>query len=274
METTATTAAAGRRSPAAFFALVVVLAAPLWVVGGASLGLPVNLPVSGLMAVVPLVAAVLLLARDKGPAAVRRLLADALDPRRIRPRICYLPILGLVPAITVAAAALGWAFGAATTLPDPSFLVTTMPGLAALFLLAAVGEEVGWAGYAQGPLQQRWGATRAGLVVGAVWATVHLVGWSLQTGHTATWTAGMWVFTVSFRLLIVRLVDRSGGSVVAAVLVHTTSNLCSLPFPALYRPEIVAPVTVAVVLAVEVWRRRGRPRAGVSTWDVTRQLGT
>jgi uncharacterized protein len=67
------TSAASSRSPVRFFLLVFALSLPFWLVGavaerrGFQPGLPMNLPVSSLMAVCPLVAAVVLVYRLRGP---------------------------------------------------------------------------------------------------------------------------------------------------------------------------------------------------------------
>jgi hypothetical protein len=58
-----------------------------------------NLPVSSLMAVCPLVAAVVLVYRAEGSAGVKRLLRRVLDYRRIGRRRWFLAVLLLHPAI-------------------------------------------------------------------------------------------------------------------------------------------------------------------------------
>src|SRR5690606_34918174 len=84
-----------RRSPAAFFLLVAVLSAPLQVLGAlveAPTWVPMDLPLSALMFVTPLIAALILVHREEGAAGVRRLLSRAVDPRGIGLR-WYVPIL-------------------------------------------------------------------------------------------------------------------------------------------------------------------------------------
>jgi membrane protease YdiL (CAAX protease family) len=44
-------------------------------------------------------------------------------------------------------------------LPDPRVPLLAAPLLLLVFLVPAVGEEMGWTGYATDPLQDRWGAT-------------------------------------------------------------------------------------------------------------------
>src|SRR5690606_4162717 len=76
------------------------------------------------------------------------------------------------------------------------------PLMLAIYVVMAFGEELGWSGIATGPLVRRLGATVAGLCLGAVWVTWHLVPF-LQTGNGATWVLGQGVYTLVLRVLIV-----------------------------------------------------------------------
>ncbi|HEU0113987.1 MAG TPA: CPBP family intramembrane glutamic endopeptidase, partial [Thermomicrobiales bacterium] len=51
----------------------------------------------------------------------------------------------------------------------------------ALFFIPALTEEAGWSGYVIDPLQSRWSALSAAMVVGLVWAVWHAVPY-LQAG--------------------------------------------------------------------------------------------
>jgi hypothetical protein len=93
-----------QRSPWPFFALVFVLAAPLWLLGtitdrGLLVDLGINLPLSALIFVCPLLAAANLVYREEKLAGVMRLLQRIFDHRRIKPALWYAPILLLVPAL-------------------------------------------------------------------------------------------------------------------------------------------------------------------------------
>ncbi|SER86879.1 CPBP family intramembrane glutamic endopeptidase [Natrinema salaciae] len=57
-------------------------------------------------------------------------------------------------------------------LPDP--LLTYLPTLVGLTLLAGLGEEPGWRGFALPRLQERYGPLGATLLLGTVWAVWHL----------------------------------------------------------------------------------------------------
>lgn len=232
-----------------FWRLVVLLCVPFWLFGGVSLGLPVNLPIGSLLAFAPGLVAVVLIGRARGRAGVTRLLRSAVDPRGIQPRRWYLPILLTVPAVLVVVTGVSAVLGRAQAWPSWSVLAAGV-GLTVLFLVAAVGEELGWTGYLLPALRERWGPDAAALLIGVGWGAIHLPGWYLQTGHTLSWTFGMWSTSIVLRVLIVRLTVASGGSILAAVLVHVTINLASLLFPDLYRPWLVAPVAVLAVVAV------------------------
>ena len=51
---------------------------------------------------------------------------------------------------------------------DVTVAILQAPVLFAAFFLGAILEEIGWTGYATGPLQERYGVLRAGLMIGAV----------------------------------------------------------------------------------------------------------
>ena len=170
------------RSPLRFFLLVFALSVPFWLLGAVT-GFEIlpGLPLSALMIVCPLLAASILIYREEGPAGVRGLLTRSLDFRSVRPKAWYLPIVLLMPALTVLAYGLmRW-----TGRPLPAFELPVGPALAMLaaFFVAAIGEEAGWTGYAIDPMQERWGALAASLLLGAVTVLWHLVPLLRRTGR-------------------------------------------------------------------------------------------
>ncbi|MBC7703363.1 MAG: CPBP family intramembrane metalloprotease, partial [Rhodoferax sp.] len=100
----------------------------------------------------------------------------------------------------------------------------------AAFFVGALGEELGWSGYVLDPLQQRWSALQAGLILGAVAVTWHLV--PLLVMHRApAWIAWWCLYAMASRILIVWLFNNTGGSVFAVALFHATLNLTFMLFP-------------------------------------------
>lgn len=238
----------------AFLALTTALSTPFWVLGGATgRQLLPGLPLSALMTVCPLAAAAMLTQRRAGWTGVTALLGRALDARRISPRAWYLPALLLNPAV----AALVYAWQRAWGVPVPPFEATLVAasGLALLFLLAAVGEEVGWSGYALDPLLRRWGPLGAGLALGAAWAVWHLIPYA-QAGRSGEWIAWQCAKTVASRVLIVWLYTRAGGSVFTTVLFHASDNLSVFLFPRAgshYDPRATAIILGAVATLASWW---------------------
>jgi membrane protease YdiL (CAAX protease family) len=219
--------------PWSFFGLLVLLSLPFWVIGATSRGflpksLPLDLPVSALMAVNPCIAAAVLTFRERGWEGVRTLLRRAVDFPRIRSKIWYLPMLVLWPTTMVLAYAGMRLMG--TSLPEPKIPVSMIPILGLAFALSAAGEELGWQGYAFAPLQNRWNALGAAVVVGTVWGVWHMVPFA-QSHRPTAWIVWQTLGMIPFRVLIVWLFNNTGRSVFAAIVFHATSNVSQFLFP-------------------------------------------
>ncbi|MFN4175322.1 CPBP family intramembrane glutamic endopeptidase [Phenylobacterium sp.] len=212
-----------RRSPLAFFLLVLALAIPLWL-AGPRLGVigELRIPASDLaLAFVPMVAALVLTARSEGWRAAADLLRRAFDPTSLRGRWLAATLL-LAPAIYLAVWLVMQAAGHGGV---PARLgPVTLLLLFGLFLVLAAGEEVGWMGYAFDPLQRRWGAVGASLVLAVPWWVGHLP--SMRAiGATASDMAWWVLGAAALRILIAWLYNNGGGTLFAAVLFHALLNL-------------------------------------------------
>ena len=190
------------------------------------------------------------------------LLKRSLDCGRITAKVWYVPVLFLMPGVMVVAYGLMRALG----LPLPARPeIPVAPALVMFFVAAALCEELGWSGYALDPLQERWGALSAGVLLGAAWAAWHLVP-PIQARRAPAWIAGWCLSTVASRILIVWLYNNTGRSVFAASLHHAASNISWVPFPndgSHHDPRISGPiVALAAVIVTAVWAR-GRWREGV-----------
>jgi uncharacterized protein len=146
-----------RWAPPGFFLLVFSLSIPFWVLGifvHLTGRIPLHLPISALMLLCPMTAAILLLWNKKG--AVRSLFTRAIAAGNIRPPLWYLPALLLIPMLMLAA--YGLMKGLRVPLPKPHLPLGPAALLLVLFFGAALSEEVGWTGYITDPLQHRFGA--------------------------------------------------------------------------------------------------------------------
>lgn len=252
-----------------FFILLIALSVPFWLAGFVverSLPLPMGLPVSALMVVCPLAAAVILAYREGGRKGLNGLFAKIFDFTGIRPPGWYIPIVFLMPAVLL----LSYAVMRAThmPLPEPDVPFRSIPVLFAVFFLAAVGEEAGWMGYAAGPMLARWSALQTGIMLGLVWAAWHIVP-LVQSGRSAEWIGWWCAGTVALRVLTVWLYANTGKSVPAAVIFHAMTNVSDSLFPnggSHYNPAVTGVILAAVAAIVTLaWggetlagRRAGR----------------
>lgn len=215
--------------PWKYFLLVYGLSVPFWLFGGKKLPVPMDLPTSSLMWIAPTAAVSVLLYRRQGRSGVSRFLRRALDVSEVRARPRSLAIAGMVPVIYLAS--YGIMRLAGLPLPDPVEVpVRLAPVLFLAFLAPAIAEELGWSGYATDPLQARWGAFRAAIVLGIVWQVWHIIP-NLQIGHPVSWIWWHSVYSVALRVLIVWTYNATGKSALAASLVHAADNVSWSLFP-------------------------------------------
>ena len=206
-----------------FFALVFALSMPFWILGSLRpFELLPGLPASALAACTPALAALALRYRHGGLPDVRGLLKRAMDYPRIGRRRWLFASLSLNPMIALLAYAAMSAAG--ESLPRPAPLTPGILVLFVFFFIGALGEELGWSGYATEPLERRWGILRAGLLLGAIWAAWHFVPLA-QADRSVSWIASWSVGTIALRTLMVWLYFRSGRSVFATTLFHAMTNL-------------------------------------------------
>ncbi len=247
--------AALKESPWIFFALVFALSVPLWIIGAATgLLLPLGLPFGALMLFNPLIAAALLVYRHDGGTGVKTLLWRSFDPRHITAKWLTIAVL-LMPIV------LGLEYGflrmSGGLLPRPDFSVSSAILLFAVFVVAAIGEEAGWQGYAARLLQSKHSALMASHILGLVWAIWHIIPF-LQAGRTPSWIWWQCLTMLPARMIIVWLCNNTGRSVLIAVIFHAMMNLSEFLFPnqgAYYDPFItfmlLAPLAAIITV---VWR--------------------
>ena len=250
------------RAPFAFVVLLFAISVPFWLVGAISGSelLP-GLPVSALMAVCPVLAALSLAYREERGPGVVRLLKRSFDFDRVRPRSWFVVIALLVPAMTVATYwIMRWL---QLPLPPPRISVPAAIGMLVGFLAFGLAEELGWTGYATEPLQARYGALGAAIVLGVVWAAWHVVP-LIQAHRSPDWIASWSLGTVGNRVIMVWLFNRAGRSVFGAALYHDMLNVSWQLFPnggSHYDPRVSGLVIAAVAALVAVPALR-RPSSG------------
>jgi membrane protease YdiL (CAAX protease family) len=255
--------------PLKFFLLLFVITIPFWIFGGNRLPIPIKLPVSALAAFNPLIAASILSYQGSGFSGVKELFKKVFDYKKIKNKIWYVPILLLNPLISILAYAIMRFRG--LPLPDPiQFPVLIVPVYFVVFFIFAIGEELGWTGYAIDPMQNRWGALKASTLLGLVWAIYHLIP-DLQNQQAVDWILWHRLGTVLLRILMVWLYNNTGKSVFSAILFHAMDNLSWALFPnygSHYDPFVIGILLcITAVIVILGWGPKTLARyrhAGVS----------
>ena len=251
---TSEASASRRASPWVFFLFVFILSIPFYVLGAAGGRLPIAtfLPLSALMAFIPMIAALVLVCRDSGANDARELLGRAFDYRKIKGVGWILATLLLMPFVLLLQYGVHCLFGAAL-LDAQLFSIAEILAFFLMFVVGAVGEELGWQGHAFAGLRERWSALEAGLILGTIWALWHVIPY-IQMGRGGDWIIWQCLCTIALRVIIVWLFANAGHSVFIAVLFHTTINIPWGLFPnygSYYDPFIMF-VILALVAAILV----------------------
>lgn len=244
-----------------FFLLVFVLSIPFWLVDVLTQppkGIPINLPISSLMAFNPLIATTLILTyRYNKSAGIKELVKKAFDYRRIKKKRWHVPVIFLAPAMLFLAYWVMYLTG--VPLPNPDIPILLVAILFPLFFISALGEEVGWLGYAIDPMQDRWGALKASIILGTVWGLWHLWGY-IELNYGLEWAIWQFLGSIPLRILIVWLYNNTGKSILAGILFHAMINVSEFSFPnygSHYDPFISAIIfALAAAIVVFLWGPR------------------
>jgi membrane protease YdiL (CAAX protease family) len=191
------------------------------------IALPVPLVLIGSLG--PLVAALSVTARDGGRAALHALLSRVVR-WRVSPIWYAVALFGPVVMYLAAMALHVLAGGRA---PDLPALVRTLPAAAVatvyFFVVAGLGEEVGWRGYALPALQARYGALLSSTILGVLWALWHLpLFFTPSVGSYSLLPFPLYLaYMIPFTILITWVFNSARGSVLIAMILHGTVNASS-----------------------------------------------
>lgn len=240
-----------------FYLLLFILSIPFWILGfigpDTTKSLPINLPISALMTFCPMIAAVILVYKKQKMQGVKQLIKQAFDFNKIKNKRWYILIVFLVPIITLLSY---WyikstkTFNPATTL---SLLAICIFFIA--FFIGAIGEELGWSAYIIEPMQNKYGALKASIIVGIIWAVWHIIPY-YQAHQTTTWIIWQCIGTVFLRIIMVWIFNNVGKSVFAMVLFHTMINISSYLISnsrANYNPFVFCVLIIVVVSIIIVF---------------------
>jgi len=210
----------------------------------------------------PLVAALVLTFFDEGWKGAIALLKRGLDFRF--KKTWLLPILLLPPVIFTGATLLSVFTGA--TLLDSSVLSNPIVAIVApvIILLTAgpLQEEFGWRGYALPHLQRRFDALVSSLVLGVLWWLWHLPLIFIPGKFMVSTPLLFGVLLVEMVLVTILftwIYNNTGGSILAAMLFHTSMNwsiwviLPSMQMNLSILGFTIVLLTIAVAVVLGIW---------------------
>jgi membrane protease YdiL (CAAX protease family) len=216
-----------------FFVLAYVLSWWPWLLSAAN-----NPFGSPLFPFGPMLAALLLTAVINGRVGLKALLAKVV---RWRVNLRWYGMALLLPvALGLSAFGLNLLLGAprptAAQLPP---WATILSGLLVQLILIQVGEEVGWRGFALPRLLEGRSALAASLILGLLW-----LGWHLPSYATGAISAIFIPFPFITAFLFTWLYQHTNGSVLIAILFHSTLNTVG---------AIIYPLFTGVYLEQMLW---------------------
>lgn len=218
----------------------------------------------------PSLAAVAVVAHQAGRRGLRRWLSRCLQWRvgwRWMALAFFFPVafMGLAAAIHVA---LG---GTLPPSPAAGHALLAAANFVLVFLVGGpLGEEFGWRGYALPALQRRWGWRIASLVLGGVWTLWHLPLFYSAGTVQSHLPMGLYALSaIASSVLFAWLFNRTEGSVLLVLVLHTAVNAWSLVIPVMVLPDgsnrrpfqLVVGILVFAALLL-LLRRDPTPRVG------------
>ncbi|MDQ2660699.1 MAG: CPBP family glutamic-type intramembrane protease [Actinomycetota bacterium] len=253
---------AGRR-PLLFLVVTVAITLPFYALLAFDLPMPFGLPPTLVTIVLPGLVATVMTSFEAGGRGVARLWAS-LDPRLTRTLRPWLAAFLIAPLAALVDWQLRAWWGVGTATGGTLTPLTMAPAYFIAFMVGAIPEEIGWSGYATGPLASRWGILRAGLAIGLVWTAWHWIPY-VSEGRPVEWIMGQALLTIALRIVSVWLFVTGGESTLLVCILHGFSNLAALypsgfaesnPWMLFVGLLVVVPAAAAMAHLIDDRRRR------------------
>lgn len=213
--------------PLAFFLLTFIIAWPTYILSDLASENIIFPPEMELLFLTiagfaPIAIALILTFKESGWDGAKKLIGRSFDYKRVAKKIWYIPTLFLLPFVLILALGLMVLIG--EPIPAAPMPFVALPFLFLGEFIGVLGEEVGWMGYAFEPMQEKWNACKAALVLGLIWAIWHLPIYIFMTGD---WVYVAWlsICLLGTRFLLIWIYNNTGRSVFAAILFHTVYNV-------------------------------------------------
>jgi membrane protease YdiL (CAAX protease family) len=235
-----------------FYLLLLGLSIPFWILGAMTEELakmlPINLPISALMFLCPLIATLILIPRENKKEGIRKLIKRIFDYKKIKNKNWYIVIFGLTPGVMFIVYVVMLLQG--KPLPNPVIPVLDILIFFILFFFSAVCEEIGWMGYVIEHMKDNSKVLKTGIIMGLAWGIWHAVPY-FQGNHDFQWVLWQILSSVFNRILIVWIYNNNEKSMFSAVIYHTMINVSVFSFPN-YGSHYDPAITVAILGIVTV----------------------
>ena len=211
--------------------MVYALSAPLWLLGLFidNNSLPLDIPITDIVAAfTPLFAACILTYKAEGKKGVQNLLVRIFDWKKIK-LIWLLTIIGL-PVLIFALIYVFLKIGSYELPEQWTISYYAIPFLLIFFFLGAIGEEVGYMGYAVDALQRKYSAFWTSIIIGVPWIVWHYPS-MLQQGRNLNFFLWGTLGTIAFRTIFVWIFNNTNHSLFACILPHCLYNTGRVIFP-------------------------------------------
>lgn len=257
------TALTYHRQPLKFFLLVFAISIPFWIIDFMMNTQRTSFlnfsTIDIITAFIPITAASILVYKEEGSHGIHKLFKRIFDFDRITKKSWYVPIIFLPSLIyfliyiTI--------FLLKLPLPDNIYIpFKSIPLLFFLFFIGAICEETGYIGYAIEPMQKRFGALGASILIGFLWSVWHFPS-IIKQGHNFYWIAWATLGTVAVRVLIVWIFNNTNKSLFACILFHTMMNMGRPLFPqdVFHKPLVDYPyihypiIAIVAVIIIFCW---------------------
>jgi membrane protease YdiL (CAAX protease family) len=213
------------KSLSAFFLLAIALYVPIAIY--ADVQVFPNWALINFGAFIPMLVALILVYRENGTGSMIELLKRPFDFKRINSKIWYLPIFLVIPFTVLVQYGLALLFGLPVSSP---YFSSWLSLLFAILFIAAIGEELGLMGYVVEPMQERFGALKANILLGIIQASYHILLFT-SSGMSAGWIMWQLIYIAATRVLYAWVYNNTGKSIFAVVMMHTSFNFVWFLFP-------------------------------------------
>jgi uncharacterized protein len=203
--------------------------------------------------------AFIVVAATSGKIGVRDLALRSLR-WRVGVRWHLVALFGVPVAVVLCASAIFGLAPLSALVEKWRLLITVvLPQLVLLTLFFNLAEEVGWTGFLQARLQERYGPLKASLIVTVPFALFHLPSWMVEFGfglsqlHLALAVTALFGVSQMFgRVIIMWLYNNTNYSVLLVGMFHSSFNVTTSAFGPFIPREMSFLIAIGVVAVAAV----------------------